>query len=255
MQIQFIFPCSLLDNKLCDEEYASEYNTLTNNNYNTLLWDQSNNRVIGDTCSFSHVIYRGWMLSYDDYQKFDELLLSKGLCLLSDFDDYIHCHYFPFWYENIKHLNITAKSYYSTDIQNPELPNDGTFLIKDFVKSNSSSEGSFASDSDKLERIIEQLIAHRGYIEGGLVYREYERYNQKSEFRIFVFNNKPYTSNDNIVIPEFVYEIIKLTQSMFFSIDIVRNIDNEYRLVEIGDAQVSGLKEWKVSQFCNIFKD
>lgn len=55
------------------------------------------------------------------------------------------------------------------------------------------------------------------------------------------------------IIPEVVIEIAQLIDAPFFSIDMIENDAGQLRLIEIGDGQVSDIKEWPVVRFVRIF--
>jgi hypothetical protein len=50
-----------------------------------------------------------------------------------------------------------------------------------------------------------------------------------------------------------VIEIAQLVDAPFFSIDMIENDAGQLRLIEIGDGQVSDIKEWPVERFVRIF--
>lgn len=54
------------------------------------------------------------------------------------------------------------------------------------------------------------------------------------------------------IIPMQVAEIANCIESPFFTIDMAINDAGELRLIEIGDGQVSDIKEWSVERFVQI---
>nr|WED69605.1 ATP-grasp domain-containing protein [Pectobacterium colocasium] len=55
------------------------------------------------------------------------------------------------------------------------------------------------------------------------------------------------------MVPDLVAEIAQHISSPFFSIDMAENTAGELRLIEIGDGQVSDIKEWNVDKFLQMF--
>ncbi len=49
--------------------------------------------------------------------------------------------------------------------------------------------------------------------------------------------------------PEIVEKIASTIIVPFFSVDVIQREDGKYRVVEIGDGQVSDRKEWDISTF------
>ncbi len=55
-------------------------------------------------------------------------------------------------------------------------------------------------------------------------------------------------------IPNIVLEAVeKINSNLLYSIDIVKSKKGLWIVVEIGDGQVSGLKEWSVDEFYSVF--
>lgn len=74
------------------------------------------------------------------------------------------------------------------------------------------------------------------------------------EFRswYFVLNGKAYSNND--IIQEGIFLCAEKIKSIFFSVDISLDLQTGKNIiVEIGDGQVSGLKQWSIQNFCSMF--
>lgn len=54
-------------------------------------------------------------------------------------------------------------------------------------------------------------------------------------------------STPSPIVEECARRISKL--SKFFTIDVIKDVNGKDWIVEVGDGQVSGLKEWNVKQF------
>jgi len=240
-----------------EELYQEEYSLLTSNGVQCSLFDF-------DVLSFDEfrpkpaiengdvVLYRGWMLSPELYQKLEGFVKSKGASLFTGLRDYIYCHHLPNWYETC--LELTAESRFFPNDENLEKSINllawDEYFVKDFVKSNSTERGSIASSATEVSEIVSLINTYRGEIEGGIAVRRVEDYKKHSEVRYFVFNGKAYSSDDKI--PEIVLDIAKRITAPFYSLDIVERHDGVLRLVEIGDGQVSDKKEWSISSFTSM---
>ncbi|WP_407657848.1 ATP-grasp domain-containing protein [Limnobaculum allomyrinae] len=81
-------------------------------------------------------------------------------------------------------------------------------------------------------------------------FEHFEHFDEQSERRYFVLKGKVYSS-DNL-IPTLATEIAKGIGSPFFTIDMANNDAGELRLIEIGDRQVSDIKEWPAQRLVQI---
>ena len=127
------------------------------------------------------------------------------------------------------------------------------YFVKDYVKSLTTSRGSVAINADEIREIIKSIEHYRGKIEGGISLRRFEDLIKDSERRYFVLNGKAFSADDTL--PDRVLEIAQRINAPFFSIDIAVNNAGQLRLIEIGDGQVSDIKEWPVERFVQIFLD
>jgi hypothetical protein len=220
-----------------------------------------------------HAIYRGWMLKPSKYQELYEALLGRGVRLINNPAMYRHCHYLPESYPIIKdytpqsiwfpHDEFTMDAVFDS----LKVFGDSPIIVKDYVKSQKHywHEACYipdASDTKQVERVVKRFIQLQGDdLNEGLVFRkfiEFEPMVQHSqsgmpltkEFRVFVLDGKPvfhtkYWSEGNyqdvdIDLTKFA-NVIQAVQSRFFTMDIARRTDGEWMIVELGDAQVSGL--------------
>jgi hypothetical protein len=108
-----------------------------------------------------------------------------------------------------------------------------------------------AKDAQEVAEILSLIVHFRGSVEGGVSLRRVEEFVNNTERRYFSLNGRVFSSDDQI--PEFVYEIARCVETPFYSIDIVENTQGELRLVEIGDGQVSDIKEWEAEKLIEAF--
>ena len=200
------------------------------------------------------IMYRGWMLNNNDYQRLFSLLQKKQLEPLTLPEQYLNTHYLPRWYDKIK--AFTPKTVFTDDLNQVEklfktFDKDKVF-IKDFVKSDTSGL-SIANSYAELEQIIANLKKYRGSVEGGICLREFVNLDTSTEERYFVFKQNVY-ARDNI-IPELVEEVAKRIDSPFFSVDTCYDTAGKLWIIELGDGQVSDIKKWQTKDFVKIFND
>ncbi|MEO0403273.1 MAG: ATP-grasp domain-containing protein [Bacteroidota bacterium] len=218
-------------------------------------------------------MYRGWMLTPVLYKDLYNGLLNKNIQLINSPEEYQHTHYLPESYYLIE--SVTPKSVWTKDLTESSLQQlsssiDSTsFIVKDFVKSEKHhwEEACFIPDSNDLEnamKVINRFIELRGeYLNAGIVLREFIELQPLTthsesgmpltkEFRMFfskgtLQNVYPYWDEGEYgeSLPETaVFEdIARAIQSNFFTMDVAQKTDGSWIIMELGDAQVSGLPD------------
>ncbi len=278
--MRIIYCDSVFDNKIIEPDYEKEkksainagftfslisFEELTDGNITTALRliKQSENKEFG--------IYRGWMLTPNQYKDLFDGLLKKNIELINSPNEYKHCHYLPDSYKKIE--SKTPKSNWTTELTNDavlELTShfgESPIIVKDFVKSEKHNwdEACFipnASDSDMVKSVVDKFIELRGdSLNEGLVFRQFEELeflteHSKSkmpltkEFRIFFANKKIVKVFDYWDEGEYgntkpeLDDFIKIAQkidSKFFTMDVAKKKNGEWIIMELGDGQVAGL--------------
>lgn len=223
-------------------------------------------------------IYRGWMLKPAVYEKlYRNLLVEKNLRLINAPAAYKICHHLPKNYPYIEqHTPRTIFVPVDEDFQIEKVFDaiavfgDKPLVLKDYVKSRKHewAEACFienASDREKVERVVGRFLELQGEdLNEGLAFREFIEFapltvHSKSkmpltrEFRLFYLDGKEIYSSRyweegdygrEIDVPrELFANIAQNVPSRFFTMDVAEKTDGEFLVVELGDAQVSGLPE------------
>ncbi|MBK5072993.1 ATP-grasp domain-containing protein [Budviciaceae bacterium CWB-B4] len=255
--IQIVYPSDLLHATMPDENFAQEYQQAQQSGIHCLLLS-SEAAALGKyrfSTKFNAdipVIWRGWMMDKDEYQQLHEAVDKQGVHLLTSVDAYLNCHHLVGWYSLCQNFTpktviVSADADFDTLVKQLQWP---AYFVKDYVKSLTTTRGSVAHDAKEIQEVINLLKQYRGQIEGGICLRHFEHFDQQSERRYFVLKGQVYSSDNHI--PMLVTEIAKRIESPFFTIDMVINDAGELRLIEIGDGQVSDIKEWSVERFVQI---
>lgn len=198
------------------------------------------------------VVYRGWMLSSDEYDEISAFCQKKGLNLLTDKATYYNAHHIDNWYDRVKGLTpetliFNDKESLLSAVEKSDWP---AFFIKDSVKSLTTSRGSIARSKDEVTEIIAELEDKKG-IEGSLVIRKVHNFVSASEVRYFSIRGELQSpSGYGSAMAEKVASIF--SDMPFISIDIIKDTEGQEWLVEIGDGQVSDMKMWKPAQFAEM---
>lgn len=255
--MRVLFPYNPLNEKEADGPFNEEYLRLKELgvecslfDYDTLAFDEFRPKPRldeGDT-----VLYRGWMLNPEAYNKLSNLVNKRGGEMLTTTADFIKSHHLPGWYDSV--LEFTPETIFIENeeeiVSQAQKSGWGKYFVKDYVKSNYSERGSIANSPLEVQEIIGLIREHRGEIEGGIALRKVEELIEESEVRYFVFNGKPYSPNGTI--PALVSKIAARHKVPFYSVDVVQRTDSELRLIEIGDGQVSDRKNWDANLFCEV---
>lgn len=255
--MRLLYPCDPFEKGNPDDVYAEEFEAT---------------RTAGLTCSLfsaedfesgrfrprpvlepeESVLYRGWMLTPGDYALLQAAIENKGARVFTTAAQYRGCHYLPEWYARCEAL--TPRTIFvqrGADFAHEMAKlNWSACFVKDFVKSLTTARGSIARSAAEVQEIVTLIEKYRGQVEGGVCLREIEEFQPGSEERYFVFRGKAYASEG--LIPPIVNEIAAKIDSPFYSVDIALDTSNRYRLIEMGDGQVSDRKKWSAERFIEM---
>jgi len=280
--MRIIYCDSVFDNKIIEPDYEEEKKSATNAGFDFSLisFEELTDGNITTALRFVKkpenqelAIYRGWMLTPNQYQNLYNGLLKKKIELINSPTEYKHCHYFPNSYNKIE--SKTPKSNWTTELDNDSLIRitkefgKNPIIVKDFVKSEKHNweDACFipnASDSNKVKSVVNKFIELRGdSLNEGLVFRrfvelEFLTEHSKSgmpltkEFRIF-FANKKIVKVFNYwdegeygetkpELDDFI-EIAQNIDSKFFTMDVAKKKNGNWIIMELGDGQVAGFPD------------
>lgn len=249
----FILPSSPFSIKEVDSAYQEEFNMLIENGFKVYLInvDQLETTKIYPIYNNEKLLYRGWMLNKDQYEKlnthFNNNLIVQPI-------DYLYSHHIINWYQEIK--EETFETHFST-VENARETfsklNWKEAFVKDYVKSIKTGKGSIVDSVEDIDRVYADMLKYKGFIEGGIVFRKVEEFDKNSETRFFILNGKINTPKEVDKGMWDVAERISLQHNAFFyTIDIIKQED-KYKVIEIGDGQVSDMVGWNITDFIKIF--
>lgn len=255
--MRIIYPENPLNHREADDPYQAEYLVASAAGLNCALFNFDDlafgkfnprpNLLAGES-----VLYRGWMLNSEGYRTLVAQIQRQGGVPITTHHHYLQCHHLPGWYDACQAFTSETQFFeYSENLEQliDQLGWDGYF-VKDFVKSNSTAEGSMATTPAQAVKIIALIKQYRGEIEGGVAIRKLEQYKPQTERRYFVVNGKPYTHTGDV--PDLLYTIADRVKAPFYAVDLIETQQGELRLVEIGDGQVSAIKTWPILAFMPV---
>lgn len=257
--MRVLYPLNPLNRREADGSYQEEYRAAMATGLRCSLFDF-------DEIAFGEfrpkpkieagedVLYRGWMLNLEGYRQLTAGIEQRGGQAVTTVAQYQRCHHLPGWYEQCK--AFTAETHFFENDEQLEANISGldwpSFFVKDFVKSNTAEMGSVAHSPQEAIKIVQQLEQYRGDIEGGVAIRQVENYISDSERRYFIVQGKPFSCDEDI--PEVVHSVASIIQAPFFSVDVIQQVGGGWRLVELGDGQVSDRKAWPLDQFMDVIQ-
>ncbi|WP_119729418.1 ATP-grasp domain-containing protein [Thermomonospora amylolytica] len=205
--------------------------------------------------------YRGWMLTTAEYTALAAALRERGTPLLTHPEDYRRAHELPGWHDTF--AGLTPHSVWRP-LPPRTVPDDlaelvrplppGPAVVKDYVKSRKHEweEACFVPDvknTTQLRGVVAKMVALQDeFLTGGLVVREYEPYDT-GEARVWWVDGEPALIGphpdepDHYPEPELdtVATAVRALGCRFITTDLARRTDGRWRVVEVGDGQVSDL--------------
>jgi hypothetical protein len=252
--MNLLYPNAILSPAEADDIFQVEYLAAKEAGIKTALFSLEGLQMGKSLPAFvdsEEILYRGWMMTPSEYAVLHEQIVrSNGTPLVSP-SSYELCHYLPGWFSQLSDLTAeTVVLPEEADIAG-ELRARGWkgCFLKDYVKS--LQRESLITDFTLIPETIAKMKKFRGRIEGGLCARRIEDYESTSERRHFVYRGKPHSAEGEV--PALVREVALRIESPFYSVDTAMRRDGIMRVVEIGDGQVSDLKEWAPQAFVNLF--
>ncbi|WP_022825586.1 ATP-grasp domain-containing protein [Hymenobacter norwichensis] len=235
--MRIVYPSLPYEPQTIDPLWEPEYQWARSNGVEVTLFDVETGRLFPRQPSATAALYRGWMLSAAEYEA-----LGRLTPLRVDTAQYQASHQASGWYSQI------AEYTFSSCFQPAAAPLDFTsgqrYFVKGLVKS-------FGPDSVVAsEAQYTQLLAkHQVPPNEVLFVREFAELKPESERRFFVVAGVAYGAERTELPAELNPVLARLAPRLFYSLDVVQFMSGEYVVVEVGDGQVSDLKEWDVTDF------
>lgn len=283
--MKIVFCNSLLEPRRPDEEFEAEYEAARRAGLEAYLISLESLREgnagralrgVPEHPKDEPAIYRGWMLTGEEYEALYQGLRQRKLSLINTPEEYAHCHYFPNAYPKIAActphstwLAVTGEADFAEIAEKLKAFGDKPVVLKDYVKSEKHywAQACFipsAARQTDVERVTRAFLALRGkHLNKGLVYREFVALEPLTthsgsgmplgkEFRLFYLEKKlltcaPYwnegTYDEELPDLDAFNEVAARIDSNFFTMDVAKQQHGGWLIMELGDGQVSGLPE------------
>jgi hypothetical protein len=275
--MKLLFPCHPLRPRLPDPDYEPEVSAARQVGFECEFYNLELLRD-GDAANACavvsppepadpRVLHRGWMMSDVLYAQLHSELSGKGYAPIISPEQYAEAHYLPNAYPHI--IGLTPDS---TWIMGSNLDeawalyqpfSDAPALVKDFVKSAKHrwNEACFIpahTTRERFEEIIRAFLQARGnQFDKGIVLRRYHELVTlerdirgqpvHEEYRMFFWNGEllvatPAVRGNGLFDDmETWAAVARRFQSRFISMDVARQEDGTWIIIEVGDGGVSGL--------------
>ncbi|MEU7581190.1 ATP-grasp domain-containing protein [Streptomyces sp. NPDC041068] len=210
--------------------------------------------------------YRGWMMPVARYEQLEQALAARGCVLLTAAAPYARAHELPGWYAALEEASLTPRSVWCAAAPGEPPPAErlarlvaplgpGSGIVKDYVKSRKHEwhEACFVpelTDGARLSTVVERFFAlQEKTLAGGLVVRAYESFVAGGEARVWWLDGEALLVTAHPDTPERtpapaladVRAAVATLGCRFVTTDLALHEDGRWRVVEVGDGQVSGL--------------
>lgn len=259
MPADFLFPADPLRPRAVDEHFAAQAAAVREAggrvallDHDALLQGRIEDSVRRVPSSLGPAWYRGWMIPTAAYQA----LAEAGIPLLTSPADYRRAHELPGWYAAFE--DVTPASVWSSDVDADlaalVAPLDsGPGIVKDYVKSRKHewTEACYIpelTDTQALTRVVRTFVERQDdSLAGGIVIRRFEEFAKgDGEARVWWLDGEPILVGPHPDTPElFPQPDLSIVPAgalpRFATTDLARRTDGRWRVLEVGDGQVSDL--------------
>ncbi|MFD9734862.1 ATP-grasp domain-containing protein [Umezawaea sp. NPDC059074] len=216
-------------------------------------------RAVAKVPADDDAVYRGWMLRSEHYAGFAEALARRGVAVRTDAERYRRAHELPGWYEAL--AGVTPESVWTVGAERTEFDTArlalgaGAAVLRDYTKSMKHHWHEAALVPDLADAEAAWAVASR-FLElrddefaGGFMLRRFERFTS-AEVRTWWVDGRcelvgphPDTPHDVVGDPDLsaVAPLVAGLGLPFVTVDLVERSDGVWRVVELGDGQVSDL--------------
>lgn len=263
METKFLYPSSMLKTTRVDEHFENEVELLDER---PVLYSEVEDRLVlrGESIEGTTIIYRGWILTPAVYSRINELVVTAGGKMLVSPDAYSHSQFAEGWLDVFKNLTPDTISYpYTTEaeiIGQDFIDSTSSYVVKGSSKSlkHDWANSMFAETGSDVSRIVSNFKNQVSENEEStILVRKFENW-LPGELRVwwlkdqFIVDQHPNNESDvdfGVEFEQFLNNVVKSKvvelDAVFVSTDFVCDEMNSFRLVEVGNGQVSGASDLK----------
>jgi hypothetical protein len=283
--------------KLPDPTFEHEFDAAKLLGFDCLLFSEEVLSREGAQQAISHLpdgngaslLYRGWIFSEENYERFYNALADRGYQLVSNPKQYAEVIYFPNYYPKIiqegkvAKLELTPPAVWTDTADEfsawskSRTLGDGPFVLKDHIKSAKHrwKEACFVpkgAGREQFEEIAATLKAEQGSsFHRGFVIKQYialksrgyspREYPMSEEYRLFFWHGRllihtHYHNQEANILDLAPFEQLALKfNSPFFTMDITQTESGQWLVMDMGAGECSALPpSLSANQFCERLK-
>jgi hypothetical protein len=260
-----LVPASPLRPRRPDEHFAAEVEAARDAGLDVAVVDHDAlaraddvERAVASVSGSGVAVYRGWMLRSEQYAAFAEVLAGRGVMLRTSSEQYRRAHELPGWYPAL--TAVSPRSVWTTGADQADFDRArvelgaGPAVLRDYTKSMKHywHEAAFIPELDDgaaaWEVASRFLRLREDDFVGGFVLRRFEPFTS-AEVRTWWVNgicvligSHPDTPNDFPPTEVDLAPVAPLIAALglpFVTVDLALRTDGVWRVVELGDGQVS----------------
>lgn len=232
--------------------------------HDALLAGDANAAVAGVPRGAGAAWYRGWMVPSGRYAELAGALAARGVTLLTPAEDYRRAHELPGWYGTFAALTPPGvwlpaepgRAPSAAELAAATAPlGGGPAVVKDYVKSRKHEwhEACYVpdlADAARTAAVVARFVELQGdFLAGGVVVRAFERFPAAGEARVWWVDGVPVLTTAHPDSPDLrpdpatgaVAPCVAALGCRFVTTDLALREDGVWRVVEVGDGQVSDL--------------
>ncbi|MDQ2771031.1 MAG: ATP-grasp domain-containing protein [Bacteroidota bacterium] len=232
---------SLPYDRSIDPMWQEEMETAQRLGYTVFLFDAEQQKLYGRPNPQWPSIYRGWMLTAAEYQQ-----LEQFTPLLVPLAMYLASHQASGWYEQIAAFTPPSQ-FINVEAAPAAIEVLLTRSGKCFVKGLSKSFGS-NSVITSLADFTNLRQNHHLQADEILFVREFVELAPQPEQRFFAVRNQAFGAAGQELPKSLRPVLAALENRWLYTIDVAFAADGSPVIIEVGDGQVSDVKEWSVSK-------
>lgn len=263
MSTGVIYPADAYRPFLPAPEFATEAQCFAAQGLSVYTQDRSGLRPLpqpGQRC-----LYRGFPLRQNEYRQLYADWSRLGILPRVTPEAYALCQALPNWYPLLRDWTpethrlewgpeiCTELPAFLSELQAEGWPG---FFLKDDVKAlkTGTEQVSLLREPEEGLRWLQDMRAFRGALEGGVCIRRPENWLPASEERWLVWQGEAFGPHQDSPAPEPVAVAAAEIDSPFFAVDVIRNQDQQWRLIDLGDGQVSVWRGWHPKRLVEVLK-
>ncbi|MCE0539706.1 ATP-grasp domain-containing protein [Kineosporia rhizophila] len=261
-----LFPADPLRPRRPDEHYAEEVAAAREIGLTVAFVDHDElTRPDGARAGVARVphgageaLYRGWMLTAQQYAGFEAALRERGVRLVTDAGQYRRAHELPGWYQALREVTPRAEwregdTREAFDAARTAL-GVGAAVLRDYTKSAKHHwhEAAFIPDLQDAEaagKVADRFRELRDEaFTGGYVLRQFEEFTS-DEVRTWWVDGEcrlvgahpdtPQSLPSSLPATDVCTPLIQKLALRFVTLDLALRTDGVWRVIELGDGQVS----------------